>query len=123
MQERLRPVVAVVDDDDAVRESVRFLLEAAGFRVAVFASADNFLADQRGMNYGCLLLDQHMPIVTGLEMLQRLRAAGHEMPVAIMTGSPSAPLTRRALELGAAAVLEKPLAEPELFRFIEDSIG
>lgn len=123
MQERLRPVVAVVDDDDAVRDSVRFLLEAAGFRVAAFASAESFLADGRGLGCGCLLLDQHMPVTTGLELLQRLRDAGHEMPVAIMTGSPSAQLTRRALELGAATVLDKPLAEPDLFRFIEGSIG
>lgn len=123
MQERPRRIVAVVDDDDAVRDSVRFLLEAAGFHVIAFPSAESFLADREGVRCGCLLLDQHMPNVSGLELLQRLRHAGHDMPVAIVTGSPSAQLTHRALELGASMVLEKPLAEPDLFRFIADSIG
>ena len=117
------PVVGVVDDDAAVRDSLRFLLDSVGFRVATFTSAEGFLADAHGVDCACLLLDQHMPIVTGLELLQQLRTAGHEIPVALMTGSPSAELTRRALELGAATVLDKPLTEQVLLRFIEDSMS
>lgn len=123
MRDERRPVIAVVDDDDAVRDSLRFLLEAAGFRAAMFSSAESFLSNPAGMTCTCLLLDQHMPSVTGLELLQQLRATGYDLPVAIMTASPSARLTQRAMELGAAAVLEKPLSEPALLQFIEGSGG
>jgi two-component system response regulator FixJ len=122
MQDGHRPIVAVVDDDQAVRESLRFLLEIGGFDVATFASACEFLAAGVNDQATCLLVDQHMPSMTGLELLRRLRSAGHELPVAVMTGSPSADLTRQALELGAIDVLEKPLAEDELFSFVERTI-
>ena len=123
MQDGRRRLVGVVDDDAAVRDSLRFLLEAAGFSVLTFQSAEQFLAatDQDGID--CLLLDHHMPQVTGLELLRRLRRAGWELPVALMTGSPSAQLMRRALELGAVAVLEKPLTDQALFQFVGDATG
>lgn len=123
MQDGRRRLVGVVDDDAAVRDSLRFLLEAAGFPVATFYSADQFLAAADADGVACLLLDQHMPQVTGLELLQRLRRAGRDLPVALMTGSPSAQLMRRALELGAVMVLEKPLTEQALFQFVEDAAG
>lgn len=123
MQDGRRRLVGVVDDDAAVRDSLRFLLEAAGFPVATFYSADQFLAAADADGVACLLLDQHMPQVTGLELLQRLRRAGRDLPVALMTGSPSAQLMRRALELGALVVLEKPLTEQALFQFVEDAAG
>lgn len=123
MQDGRRRLVGVVDDDAAVRDSLRFLLEAAGFPVATFYSADQFLAAADADGVACLLLDQHMPQVTGLELLQRLRRAGRDLPVALMTGSPSAQLMRRALELGAVVVLEKPLTEQALFQFVEDAAG
>lgn len=123
MPEGGRPLVGVVDDDMAVRDSLRFLLEAAGFRAVTFPSVEQYLTAPGQEEFTCLLLDQHMPSVTGLDLLQRLRAMGDETPVALMTGSPSAQLTRRAEELGAVAVLEKPLTEGRLFQFIEDATG
>lgn len=123
MQDGRRRLVGVVDDDAAVRDSLRFLLESAGFSVVTFASAELFLAvtDEDGVD--CLLLDHHMPQVTGLELLRRLRRAGWELPVALMTGSPSAQLMRRALELGAVVVLEKPLTDQALFHFVGNAAG
>jgi two-component system, LuxR family, response regulator FixJ len=121
MQDGHRPVVAVVDDDAAVRESLRFLLEIAGYEVATFGSACEFLHAGEAGRQACVLVDQHMPQVTGLELLRRLRGSGRDLPVALMTGSPSAELTRQALELGGVDVLEKPLAEEVLFRFVERS--
>ncbi len=112
-----RPVVAVVDDDEAVRDSLRFLLETAGFEVTVFASASQFLAAPTDSRV-CLLLDQHMPQLTGLELLRCLQEHGRQLTVALMTGSPSPELTRRARELGAQAVLEKPLNDEALLRFV-----
>ena len=118
MRDSHRPVVAVVDDDEAVRDSLRFLLETAGFDVTTFASACQFLTSPDRETRMCLLLDQHMPKITGLEMMRRLRERGQELPVALMTGSPSPELTRRAMELGVAEVMEKPLADDVLMRFV-----
>ncbi len=123
MPDGRRRVVGVVDDDAAVCDSLRFLLEAAGFSVATFHSADQFLAAADPDCIVCLLLDQHMPLVTGLDLLERLRRDGRELPVALMTGSPSARLMRRALELGAMVVLEKPLTEQALFQFVGGAAG
>ena len=119
MNDRRRRVVGVVDDDLAVCDSLRFLLESAGFSVVTFRSAAQFLAAADTESVACLLLDQHMPQVSGLELLQRLRAAGWDVPVALMTGSPSARLTQQALALGATAVLEKPMPEQALLSFIQ----
>jgi FixJ family two-component response regulator len=121
MQNRRRRLVGIVDDDAAVRDSLRFLLEAACFQVVAFTSAAEFLAAPDTDGLDCLLLDQHMPRVTGLDLLQRLRDTGRALPVALMTGSPSAQLLRRALELGASDVLEKPLTEQALFQFVGGS--
>ena len=122
MGDARRPVVVVVDDDEAVRDSLRFLLETAGFDVDTFASAGDFLAASYRDRRLCLLLDQHMPRMTGLDMLQRLRDSGWDLPVALMTGSPSDELSRRAHELGVLEVLEKPLPGDVLLRFVERSV-
>ncbi len=118
MTERHHPVVAVVDDDQAVRESLRFLLETVGFDVDTFDSACEFLSASVRGDPICLIIDQHMPHLTGLDLLRVLRDRGVSVPVALMTGSPSADLVRMAEELGAAAVLEKPVAEDVLLDFL-----
>ena len=113
--------VAVVDDDLAVRESLRFLLETAGFHVATFGSAGEYL-DAQPDDVACLLLDQHMPHETGLELLGLLRRNGAALQVALMTGSPSADLERRARELGVSWVLEKPLSDNRLLDFVAGAV-
>ena len=80
--------VAVIDDDDAVRDSMRFLLEVEGYCVETFASAAEFLKAEVG-GFACLLLDHHMPQMTGLDLAERLRAGGVAVPIMLMTGSPS----------------------------------
>jgi two-component system response regulator FixJ len=110
--------VAVVDDDDAVRDSLRFLLETAGFSVAVFGSAAQFLNEARPSDMKCLVVDQHMPDVTGLQLVTRLRSQGATLPIALITGSPSTELLRQAYELGVAKVMEKPLDDDALLDFI-----
>jgi len=112
-------VIAVVDDDDAVRDSLEFLLTATGHRVAAYASAADFLA---GCNLGRvagLILDHHMPKVTGLELLARLRAEGQHLPVLLVTGSPSPEIMARASTLGVERVLEKPVSDQRLFEFVD----
>ena len=123
MHDQRRRLVGVVDDDAAVRDSLRFLLESAGFAVVAFESAGQFLIASGQESIDLLLVDQHMPLMTGLELLECLRDAGGQVPAALMTGSPSAQLTARALALGARTVLEKPLTEQALFHFVGDANG
>lgn len=112
-------LVAVVDDDDAVRDSLRFLLEIAGHSVAAYGSAAQFLDEAPMEELVCLVVDQHMPEQTGLQLVSQLRARGVTLPVALITGSPSADLIRLARELGVAQVMEKPLDDDLLLDFIE----
>ena len=112
-------LVAVVDDDDAVRDSLRFLLEIAGYSVASYGSAAQFLHEAPIGELVCLVVDQHMPDQTGLQLVARLRAQGVSLPVALITGSPSADLIRLARELSVAKVMEKPLDDDVLLDFIE----
>jgi len=119
MADERRPRVAVVDDDDGVRESLRFLFETAGYDVVDFESAEAALIDGAIAEACCLVLDQHMPRLTGLELVGMLRARGVSLPIAIMTGSPSPELMREAMRAGVAQVLEKPLADDALLTFVE----
>ena len=109
--------VAIIDDDDAVRDSLRLLLEVIGHTAETFASAAEFLrADLR--HIGCLILDQHMLGMTGLELAERLRTDGSLLPILLVTGSPSPSIAARAAALGISRVLEKPPGEEEVIDFI-----
>lgn len=118
MQDGHRPMVVVVDDDEAVRESLRFLLDIAGYDVLTFNSAQAYLDRSDRGPATCMVLDQHMPNTTGLELLTLLRQSGTGLPTALITGSPSPDLVRQATALGAARVLEKPLADDALLSFV-----
>lgn len=109
--------VAVVDDDLAVLESLRFLLEAAGCEVVTYASAAAFLEDHAA-SPTCLILDHHMPHMTGLELAARLREEGVGLPVLLITGSPSPAIVTCSLRLGIEKVLEKPPSELDLLSFV-----
>jgi FixJ family two-component response regulator len=110
-------VVGIVDDDAGVRDSLCFLLEIAGFRVLAYASAAAFLADSARGDVDCLLVDQHMPHCTGLELLDQLQRRAERIPAALITGSPSANLRERAAQVNVAHVWEKPLAEAAVLAF------
>ena len=121
MHDVFHRLVAVVDDDDAVRESLQFLLETAGFSVAAYNSAAQFLNEAALGELTCLVVDQHMPDQTGLQLVSSLRRQGAKLPIALITGSPSPDLVRLARQLGVAQVLEKPLDDDLLLDFISDS--
>jgi two-component system, LuxR family, response regulator FixJ len=110
-------IVAVVDDDPAVLDSLKFLLEVAGYKVTAHASAVAFLGDGAARP-ACLILDQHMPQMTGLELVARLRNDGAHMPVLLITGALSPAIVAQAAGLGIEAVLEKPLKEDDLLAFV-----
>lgn len=123
MAEPRRAVVAVVDDDEDVRESLRFLLETAGYDVATYDSAQDYLDHRAKSPATCLVIDQHMPQVTGTELLDLLHARGARLPTALITGSLSPDLVRRAQEAGATRVLEKPLADDSLLCFVHRAVS
>ena len=108
--------VAVVDDDHAVRASLRFLLEGAGHVVETFESGVEFL-ETAIPNLACLILDNRMPHMTGLEVAERLRAEGAVIQILLITGSPSADIQGYAAKLGIR-ILEKPLHEKDLLDFV-----
>ncbi len=118
MAEANRHIIGIVDDDDAVRQSLRFLLEVAGHDVRDYASPSAFLSGCDLTEVLGLILDQHMPNTTGLDLVGRLRSAGETFPIMLMTGFPSDGLAVRAAALGVSGVLEKPLREASLMEFI-----
>ena len=119
MDSQAARTIALVDDDAGVRHSLRFLLETAGYAVETYESGQCFLAKAELPRLACLLLDQKMPQLTGLEVLAQLRAAGAATPALLVTGMPLPGLVRRAAELGALGVLEKPLTQDDLLARLE----
>ena len=117
MPENQAGTVAIVDDDPAVLDSLKFLLEVLGFEVTTYTSAHAFL-DRGAARPACLILDQHMPGMTGLELVQRLQEQRSGIPVLLITGSPSPAIVRRAALLGVEKVLEKPPDEADLLNFV-----
>jgi len=123
MDSQATRIIALIDDDAGVRHSFRFLLETAGYAVETYESGQHFLAEAEMPRLACLLLDQKMPQLTGLEVLAKLRAAGMATPALLVTDMPLPALIRRAAELGASAVLEKPLTQDDLLARIEAALS
>ncbi len=109
--------VVVIDDDEAVLDSFRFMLRAAGVEIAAYLSAIDYL-ERAGAPPRCLILDQNMPRMTGLELADRLRATGIGAPILLITSSVSASIIDKAAALGIAGVIQKPPAEDTILRFV-----
>ena len=109
--------VAIVDDDLAVLDSLKFLLEIMGHRVAIYSSARAFLKDGKAA-HSCLILDHHMPEMTGLELAAKLRTEGANIPILLFSAQLSPAIMAGAAKLGIEKVLSKPPAEKELLSFI-----
>ncbi len=117
-----RSVVHVVDDDEAVRESLEALLFASGFGAETYSSAEDFLARASGQN-GCLLIDVNLPGMSGLDLLQHLADQGRRTAAVVLTANPDGRLRQRARQLGAAAFLTKPATKTDLLHAIADAEG
>jgi two-component system, LuxR family, response regulator FixJ len=117
-----RGKVYVVDDDDAMRDSLDFLLGAAGFHVALFETARRFLDALPTLEFGCVVSDVRMPDIDGIELLKRLKASGSLFPVVIMTGHGDVPLAVEAMKLGAVDFVEKPFEDDRLIGMIETAL-
>jgi two-component system response regulator FixJ len=101
-------VVHVIDDDPALRDSLDFLLGSAGFTVHLFESAEAFLETLPVASDGCLITDVRMRGLDGVELVRRLRATNHSMPVIIISGHGDIPLAVAAMKFGATDFMEKP---------------
>jgi RNA polymerase sigma factor (sigma-70 family) len=121
MNDSAAPAVYVVDDDEAMRDSLRWLLESAGYRVASFSSAERFLAALRPDGGACLVLDVRMPGLTGLELQQELNRRGASLPIIFITGHGDVPMAVDALKSGAFHFLEKPFQGERLLELIEQA--
>ncbi len=106
-----KPTVHIVDDDEAVRDSLAILLEAAGFRIASYVSGDAFLETMPAVPEGCLLIDVRMPGKGGLDVQEELRLRNIALPVVIITGHGDVPLAVRAMKGGAVDFVEKPFSD------------
>lgn len=113
------PTVYVVDDDEAMRDSLQWLLEAERLRVAAFASAEEFLAAFRPGLAGCLILDVRMPGMSGLELHDRLAERRCTLPVIFVTGHGDVPMAVSAIKKGAAEFIEKPFNDRDLLEMVE----
>ena len=112
------PVVHVIDDDDAARKSLAFLLQSAQFEVASYDSATTFLDGANNLSSGCVITDVRMPDVSGIDLLRRLREAGSDIPVIVITGHGDIPLAVEAMKLGAAEFFEKPYDDDALIEAV-----
>lgn len=117
------PTVFVVDDYAPVRRSISRLLRAAGFVVAAFASAEEFLAQYDPHTLGCVVLDLAMPALSGLELQQILAKAGSLMPVIFLTGEGDIPKCAEAMKRGASDFLTKPVNDEDLLAAIGAAIA
>src|SRR3984893_9291351 len=117
-----RGKVYVIDDDEAMRDSLDFLLGAADFSVRLFESALHFLDALPGVDFGCVVSDVRLPGIDGIEMLKRLKSSRSTFPVVIMTGHGDVPLAVEAMKLGAVDFLEKPFEDDRLIGMIDAAL-
>jgi two-component system, LuxR family, response regulator FixJ len=117
------PTVFVVDDDEGVRESLRFLLKSVGLSTKVLGSAAEFLASHDANQPGCLVLDVRMPAMSGLELQQQLNLRGDTIPVIFITGHGDIPMAVEAMQHGAFDFLQKPFRDQELIDRLQKALA
>jgi FixJ family two-component response regulator len=113
------PMIFVVDDDPAARNSLAALVQSRGMAVKTYASAEDFLAAYEPAKRGCLIADVRMTGMSGLELLDQMKSKGVNLPVIVITGFADVPIAVRAMRAGAVTFLEKPCGEQELWDAIQ----
>jgi len=116
------PIVFVVDDDDSVRRALKLLLDSAGWKSQLFATAQEFLSCPRVHAPSCLVLDVSLPDLNGLELQQRIAVDRVDMPIIFITGHGDVPMTVRAMKAGAVEFLTKPFSDEALLRAIANAL-
>jgi FixJ family two-component response regulator len=118
-----RPLVAIVDDDESIRNATRDLLRAVGFSTATFENAESFLGSTSRARAACVVADIRMPGMTGIELYQALVAAGDGIPTVIITAHPEDATRARAREVGITCYLSKPFAPDELLECVSEALA
>ena len=118
-----RPLVAIVDDDESIRNATRDLLRAAGFSTATFEDAESFLGSTSRASAACVVADIRMSGMTGLELYQALVASGEAIPTVIITAHPEDVTRSRAREAGITCYLSKPFAPDELLECVHEALA
>jgi FixJ family two-component response regulator len=116
------PVVFVVDDDVAVRESLELLIVSAGWQPEIFSTAEEFLARTRADTPSCLVLDVNLPNLSGLDLQERIAADRIDMPIIFITGYGDVPMSVKAIKAGAVEFLTKPFGDEVLLAAIRSAI-
>jgi two-component system response regulator FixJ len=116
-------VVHVIDDDEAVRDSLAFLLRANGIEVQTYESGTVFLAGATELKAGCVVTDVRMPEISGIELLRRLKELKVFLPVIVITGHGDVPLAVEAMKFGAADFLEKPFDDDILLAAVRAALN
>jgi two-component system response regulator FixJ len=116
-------IVYIIDDDDAVRDSLDLLLSAAGFETITFESAEAFLAAPPKAAAGCLLSDIRMPGMSGLELMESLHVRGAACPVVLITGHGDVPMAVEAMKRGAHDFIEKPFDDERLVSAVSSALS
>ena len=114
--------VFIVDDDEAVRNSLRLLVKSVGLTAATFASAQEFLSSYDPSHPGCLVLDVRMPGMSGIELQQHLNLRGAVIPVIFITGHGDIPMAVEAMQQGAFDFLQKPFRDQDLIDRIQRAL-
>ena len=113
--------IAIVDDDEAVREAMKFLVRSLGYHASTFGSAEEFLTSQFS-NTSCIITDLQMPGLSGLDLQDLLIAEGHRIPIIFITGHPDDNARARAMKAGAVAFLSKPVNQHHLIDHLEKAL-
>jgi FixJ family two-component response regulator len=116
------PVISIVDDDESVREATTGLVRSFGYVAATFASAEEFLQSDRVRDTSCLISDVQMSGLSGVELQDRLNAAGHRVPIIFITAFPEERIRSRVLKAGAYGFLGKPFSDDSLFACLDAAL-
>jgi FixJ family two-component response regulator len=117
-----KPLISIVDDDEAVREATKGLMRALGFRAKTFASAEDFLNFDRLHSTACLIADVQMPQMSGLDLHRSLLASGVSIPTILITAYPDDSVRARALKAGVIGYLTKPFTKDDLLVCIHSAL-
>ena len=115
-------MIAIVDDDEALREAMRSLVRSLGYGVSTFGSAEEFLKSEQVSDISCLITDLQMPGLSGLDLQDLLIARGHRFPIIFITGYPNETARARAMRAGAIGFLSKPFNADHLIGYLERAL-
>lgn len=117
------PIVHVIDDDEAARHSLAFLIDCAGLEVRSYGSAIEFLKAVPTLDHGCIVTDVRMPEMSGVELIARLKALGVTDPVIVITGHADVPMAIQAMKAGVADFIEKPFGDDTILAAIRSALA